>query len=1045
MLAKTSRVVHATHEFPPRTGLHELKREEAVNYSPRSNPDGLGLNFARRFGINVGMSLPTQLFSRREFVACLAQAGIAASFAGNALAQPAAGARPDLVIQFPAQWSFLLPKGGIILVSDQQLDDLTDPDKEVDLSLSSTPNKTTLRKICEQNKAGGVKTMIVAFDEFWSAYRAGQGGKPRAFTPDVPEYLERIKKISDFAGQFGIGLELSLLSPLELGRAYQKKTGESGRWVQYREGWRDPKTGEFTVQLWEQRQWTNNKGTINLTRTGVRLFAYRERRIGNTDFYAVDPKAIVELKSPPQVSVSESASGSSPAHRLTVHGSGETEIADLDRVLVVVSYQTPEMDYFSPKALPYLKELVQDYHTAGVHLNGLYSDEIHIQGDWNYFGHHDEGEFTLRYLTPNFAKQFAALYGAEFADFEKYLVYFCRGQHGFLPNLDARALAQHVLGNTPDDVQRTWLLRRRYYDLLEKTVADLFVQAKQFAEKLYGHELEARAHATWAQSPTIDLWRAGGSPPAPRQYDYTPNFVWSNTVQQAACACSDYFRWNEFLTGAGNDHAEGGWSDRDYYGLALACSTGILNKYPNSYAAAWGMPNAALARHHALEDAFGAWGRPQFMAVTEGAHRDIEVLMLYPISLVAADERFGSWMVQYGYANYVTPEKLLQYGHVNDNGTITMAGRTFSTLAALFEPLPPVGLIEFLEQFVARGGRLIWSGPLPRFDLAGADVRTRWQALCGVKRYDVAHQGLIAAGARAEFAGPLKEVPVQTILTDFIVDWIYPVDPADGVEVVARAYGRTVGLHRKCGDSGSVTYLGFRPRDDQSASLGYEARTWFEILSAVGAYAPARGGLKNNDNPSTVSRWLPWLATRFPNGTTIVAMHYRSHVESWPGGFHRDEKRDTEIIQQNPLPADALELRDLDVNGHHVNYRGRLIVAFRLDANQRLVAFSGYDCAAITVDGHEHRFTDQPFATIGWAPVPANRRVPGGAILEVWIQGEGEVRIPLVEPARSPALFFAHGRAGALAEAIPCAAKDSVLRFTAKAGWGLRKLFLLPA
>ena len=41
-------------------------------------------------------------------------------------------------------------------------------------------------------------------------------------------------------------------------------------------------------------------------------------------------------------------------------------------------------------------------------------------------------------------------------------------------------------------------------------------------------------------------------------------------VQQAACACSDYFRWNEFLTGSGNDHAEGGWSDRDYYGLALA-------------------------------------------------------------------------------------------------------------------------------------------------------------------------------------------------------------------------------------------------------------------------------------------------------------------------------------------------------------------------------------------------------------------------------------------------------------------------------------------
>ena len=204
------------------------------------------------------------------------------------------------------------------------------------------------------------------------------------------------------------------------------------------------------------------------------------------------------------------------------------------------------------------------------------------------------------------------------------------------------------------------------------------------------------------------------------------------------------------------------------------------------------------------------------------------------------------------------------------------------------------------------------------------------------------------------------------------------------------------------------------------------------------------GGV-TNDNPSVVSRSTPWLATRFPNGTTIVAMHYRSHVESWPGGFHRDEKRDAEIIQQNPLPTETLDLRDLAVNGHQVNYRGRLIVAFRLDAKNRLAAFSGYDCSAITIDGREHRFADQPLATSGWAPVPANRRVTGGAILEVWIQGEGEIRIPITETPLAPLLFFAHGRAGSLAEEIPCAVKDGLLRFHAKSNWGQRKLFLLPA
>ena len=77
--------------------------------------------------------------------------------------------------------------------------------------------------------------------------------------------------------------------------------------------------------------------------------------------------------------------------------------------------------------------------------------------------------------------------------------------------------------------------------------------------------------------------------------------------------------------------------------------------------------------------------------------------------------------------------------------------------------------------------------------------------------------------------------------------------------------------------------------------------------------------------------------------------------------------------------------------------------------------------------------------------MPASRRVAGGAILEAWVQGEGEVHIPLGEPVRSPALFFAHGRAGAIAEAVPSEPRDGVLRFTAKAGWGLQKLFLLSA
>ena len=121
---------------------------------------------------------------------------------------------------------------------------------------------------------------------------------------------------------------------------------------------------------------------------------------------------------------------------------------------------------------------------------------------------------------------------------------------------------------------------------------------------------------------------------------------------------------------------------------------------------------------------------------------------------------------------------------------------------------------------------------------------------------------------------------------------MYPVEPDAGAEVVARVGQKVVGIHRPTAGNGSATFLGFRPRDDQSASLGAEARTWFEILLALGAYPGSGAEPAGNDNPSVVSRTTPYVACRFPNGTTSLAAHYRTHEESWPGGFHRDAKQD---------------------------------------------------------------------------------------------------------------------------------------------------------
>lgn len=591
------------------------------------------------------------------------------------------------------------------------------------------------------------------------------------------------------------------------------------------------------------------------------------------------------------------------------------------------------------------------------------------------------------------------------------------------------------MGGSPHDIQKTWLLRRRSFDLLEKTVVDLFGRSKASAERLYGHELDARAHATWAQSPTIDYWQTGEAPLPPRQYEYTSEFVWSNTVHQAASACSDYFRWNEFLTGGGNDHAEGGWSDRNYYGLALACSTGILNRVPNAYAAAWGLPAAAQERRRALENAYGCAPDPAFAAIQDFAHRDVPVLMIYPSSLVACDERFGSWMTQYGYANYVTAEKLLERGRVSEaDGWIEMAGRRFGTVAVLFEPLPAPELLPFLELFTAGGGRVIWSGPPPRLDLSGSPVLDRWKRLVGVKNLRWEREGLGVAGSTVHFDNALRAVPPQTVLTDFLVDRAYLVDAAEGVECVARIAGSCVGTLRSVG-KGRALYLGFRPRDDQAASLGDEVRTWFEILLAFGSIGIRQdaGNQRRSQRDLAEQRMARHpVSQRHPLSRRPLPPARRELA----GRIPPDAAKDEAILRGNPLPPETLEIRDLAIAGQRIKaYQGRRLLALRTRMGRdqtELEAFAGYDCRSVEVGNRKFEFAAQPMPFLAWAPVSEERRVNGGALAQLWIQGQGKVRLPLPSVALNASRLVAAGPQGTVGGPIPARFADGWVEFEAQ-------------
>ena len=927
------------------------------------------------------------------------------------------------LVAYPGPWAFQIPHSVIILVRDDELAALaSDPDKVLNLSLGRTPLNESLRRVCERAQARGERTLTLSFDHFFAQYRPGQD-TPRQLMPDTDEYITKIAAIGRFASKYGLGLELSLLTPLELGKGYAARSGESGLWMHYREGLRDPKTGAFSVQLWQHQQWVNNKGPIEVQDGGVRAFAFRETPVRGTPYRVVDPAEIVEIKEGIEVERMENVTappGDFHAVRIRVHGTGPIARAGLDHVLVVQIYRTPEMDYFSPKALSFLTNLVDKYAAAGIHLNGLYSDEMHIQQDWVYFGHHDHGEFTLRYVSPALAREFAARYGAEYADFAKYLVYFVHGQEDFAVDLSAKQGIMHTFGATPEAIQRTALFRARYYHLLQDGVVDLFVQAKHYAESKMGHRLEARAHASWAESPTVDSW--GASRP---QYEYTSNFLWSNTVQQAAAACYDYFKWGDFLTGNGNDHAEGGWLDRDYFALALAASTGILNDVPYSYAAHWGVPDEVSERRTALESTYGVSGTPLYGAVEDMQHRDTDVLMLYPLDLVAVEERFGSWMTQYGYTNYVTATKLLERGKVSGNA-IEMAGRRFTTLVTLFEPFPSKKLLALMQEFVADGGRLIWSGPPPLVTLKVSPARETWQDLFGVDYQPRPGDGIVAPGRLLGFEGTLVGVQPQVILTDFLVDRVYPVQPRAGTRVVARIKEQVVGTQR-----GSATFLGFRPRDDQSRSLGYDARTWFEILAALGAY-PRTGKLGAlEDNTDYLSRTGPYLACRFPNGTVALAPHLREIEEGWSGGFSRDPEQDRKYLGLNPPPSESIHLQEFRVNGHTVSYAGARALAFRVDGQGNLTAFAGRKCREITVDGRKTVFADVDMDEIGWAPVAPERRVEDGALIQLQVSGTGIVRIPAAGLFTNLRLFVEGPKPGSRGAPIPCQRQGDALVFKA--------------
>jgi hypothetical protein len=961
------------------------------------------------------------------------------------------------LLAFPGPWTFQWTQSGrAAFTTDEQFEGYVREAVAADAGTPAQAEGNGFIRTLKSVRAAGGDTMRLFFDYFYRQKSAGVEDAPRKYRPDSDAYIEKVAQLSRIAQKYGVGFNLSFLSPLEIGPNYTAKTGESGAWLQYRKGLRDPVSGAFSVQLWRQTQWSNNKGVFQIKPGRVRVFAFKETPIAGTIYRAVDPASIVEITKDVHVEVYPGLivkngdayrhnPGSSPhaseddfhAQRIRVYGKGKLPQEGLDRVLVVQQLLTPEMDYFSKQALPYLENLVDRYLNAGVKLNGLYADEMHIQGDWVKKGHEDNGEFDIRYMTDSFAARYAQLYGGQYRDFAKYMVYFAYGQEDSASTMAAKQGVMHVFGASPEDIRRTALFRARYFHLLNNQVVDLFTAAKSYAEHKVGHRLDAPNHATWAQSPTMDYFATENEDTTHAEmYDYTANFIWSNAVQQASVGAHDYFKWGDFLTGNGSDHAEAGWLDRDYYGLAVTASLGVINtQVPYAYSHGWGFPAEVIPLYRALVDAYGNRGDPIFQNVQNAEHRDVNVLTLYPLDLVAAEERYGSWMTQYGYSNYISADKLLELGKAG-HGAIEIMGRRYTTLAVAFEPFPSAKLLAMMDAFVKSGGRLIWSGPPPVVNFEGKPTLAAWEALFGVRYTPLVSEGKLAAGWQVNFSNRLAGVAPQIILTDMLPDHIYPVVPEAGSEAVAQVKRWTVGSTRPYPGGGSATYLGFRPRDDQSASLGYDSRTWFEILNTLGAY-PGSG------NTEVLSRTTDTLVTRFPNGALAFAPHLSKLDETWNGGGELPKSKPADFAG-NPLPDGRLHLANLAVNGHRVSYDGSGAMAFRVNEEGRLAAFAGGGSREISVDGKRTLYADQPVESIGWAPVAPMRRIPGGAVLQIKVRGTGTVHIPATG-LTGPVVLVAEGDTpGSRGQSVAVTLEQGALTFQLTPALSGRWLYAVP-
>ena len=813
-------------------------------------------------------------------------------------------------------------------------------------------DNSSLAEVCERGKRN--KTQILTFfhDHFF-------GGGKRELHLTHPEFIECTKKISDFAASYGIGIGASVTNPLDLGRTFKADIGVGGGHRFFTEALLNP-DGSFEFNGILSKQWANNKGRVYPEFRGARLFAYTEIDDGSP-YLVINPDSVHEIPKDDYTCTICDEPYELSVHFGDLHAKikGKTSCQG-NRVFAVLYMDTPEMDYFHPQVTEYVHGIVDTYRERGVEFMELYSDEMHIQFDWDLGGHFGPREIPTRYMTDSF-QDYLSKIDPIFSDFDRALIYF-----GYDMAIDkkesGRKDTQHVIGKSASDLYRTFNLRKTYFESLQTRVVDMCCDARDYIRDTYvknaGWDPVCYGHATWQESPTCDRYAdLGGEGMFNRAmvngictYDYTPSYTYSSTIREAISACYDYFKWNDYFSYGGTDFCECGWFDRNYYGGAMSASLASLNRNELCAWGAWGFPDEARKRFIPVQNGYGSY-IPREGIVNWNRPRDIDVLYIYPKDLTMIEEKFGSWMVQYGYCNYCPSDRVANLGKISD-GKLHLGLCKYSTVVVGFEPIYNEDFLNLLKDFANDGGNVIWNST-PTADKDGI-IPNAWLEFFGIDCATTVTEGKSAKSV--SFVGELEGIEDMKIPTAYLPDRTYEIKISDASSPIAYADGKLIGCTRKYG-KGKATYIGCRLRDDQSGESGDAPSTLFDVLKTFGAY----GGKDSLDNPETISRKSEYFSTKFPNGTYSFCRHYRTMRELWPEGiFMRHQDIDAKFLETyDMLVPTSLDFSDFSLDGHKITYFGENFLQYRLDDDGNLCGFRGDNTCGITIDGKEYKVTDE--------------------------------------------------------------------------------------